>query len=118
MIDEWVTKGKTAYMSNKDKICAFLKTIPMDCKNSELGIAWGIIEGNMSRFPTMIGTVIPHLSLSIDLQEQGVPNAKHIIANTCSDSGWNSVKHHQNCQGSPYEYREVVPQRQESGGDH
>ncbi len=116
--DAWVADGLATRMSKEDKISASRKTIPMDCKNSELGIAWGIIEGYMSRFPTLIGIVIPHLSLSIELQEQGVPNAKRIIANTCSDSGWNSVKHHQNCQGSPYEYREVVPQRWESGGDH
>ena len=116
--DAWVAAGLATRMSKEDKISSFLKTISMNCKNSELGIAWGIIKGNMSRFPTLIGTVIPHLSLCIELQEQGAPNAKHPIANTCSDSGWNSGKHHQNCQESTYEYREVVPQRQESGGDH
>jgi hypothetical protein len=33
-------------MSNEDQISAFLKTIPKDCKNSELLIAKGIIEGD------------------------------------------------------------------------
>ncbi len=81
--DAWVAAGLATRMSKEDKISSFLKTISMNCKNSELGIAWGIIKGNMSRFPTLIGTVIPHLSLCIELQEQGAPNAKHTIANTC-----------------------------------
>jgi hypothetical protein len=44
----------------EDQITAFLKTIPKDCKNGELLIAKGIIEGDRSRFPTLVGNVIPH----------------------------------------------------------
>ena len=64
VIDEWAAAGLATHMSKEDKISAFLKMIPKDCKNSELGITWGIIEGDRSQFPTVIGTFIPHLSLS------------------------------------------------------
>ena len=49
-------------MSNEDQISAFLKTIPKDCKNGDLLIAKGIIEGDRSRFPTLVGNVIPMLT--------------------------------------------------------
>ena len=61
MIDEWVAAGLTTCMSQEDKIGAFLKMIPKNCKNSELGIAQGMIEGDRSWFPTLIDTVIPYL---------------------------------------------------------
>ena len=93
MIDEWATAGLATHMSKEDKISAFLKTIPKDCTNSELGIAQSIIEDDRSWFPTLIGTVITHLSLSIELQERGVSDAKCTIANACSDPGWHSGKH-------------------------
>ena len=76
----------------------FLKTIPKDCKNSELGIARGITEGDRSWFPTLIGAVIPHLSLSIESCERGVTDAKCTIANTRSNPGWHSSKHHRTAQ--------------------
>ena len=53
-------------MSAEDQISAFLETIPKDCKNGELLIAKGIIESDRSGFPTLVGNVIPHLTLSID----------------------------------------------------
>jgi hypothetical protein len=74
-------------MSNEDQISAFLRTIPKDCKNSKLLIAKGIIEGDRSRFPTLVGNIIPHLTLSIEAKEHGVPTAKHTIDNTSSTPG-------------------------------
>ncbi len=85
VIDEGVASGLATCMSDKDKISTFLTTIPKVCKNSELVIAWGIIEGDRSQFPTLIGTFIPHLSLSIDSREWGATDAKHTIANASSD---------------------------------
>ena len=79
-------------MFEEDKISAFLNTIPKDCKNSELGIDWGIIEGNRSQFPTLIGAIIPHLSLSIESQEWAEPDARHTIANAHSKPGQRSGK--------------------------
>ena len=76
VIDKWATAGMATCMSEEDKISAFLKTIPNDCKNSELGITWGTIKGDRSWFPTLIGTVTPHLSLSIESREQGASDAK------------------------------------------
>ncbi len=61
VIDEWAAAGLATCMSKGEMISAFLKTIPKDCKNSELVIAKGIIEGDRLRFPTLISTVIPHL---------------------------------------------------------
>ena len=87
LIDEWAAAGQATAMSAEDQISAFLKTIPKDCKNSELLIAKGIIEGDRSRFPTLVGNVIPHLTLSIDSKEPGAPIAKRTIANTSSASG-------------------------------
>ena len=79
-------------MSAKDQISAFLKTIPKDCKNSKLLIAKGIIEGDRPRFPTLVGNVIPHLTLSIDTKEPGASFAKRTIANTSSASGQDPEK--------------------------
>ena len=62
LIDDHLAHGAATGMSKEDKISSFLKTIPKTEKHSELGIAWGIIEGDRSRFPTLIGLVIPHLS--------------------------------------------------------
>ena len=92
VIDKWVAAGLATRMSKEDKVSAFLATIPKDCKNSELGIAQGIIEGDRSRFPTLIGTVIPHLSLSFESQEWGASDAKHAITNARSDPGRHSSK--------------------------
>ena len=92
MIDEWVADSLATCLSEEDKISAFLKSISKDCKNSELGNAWGIIEGDRSRFPTLIGTVIPHLSLSFESQEWGASDAKHAITNARSDPGQHSSK--------------------------
>lgn len=69
-------------MSNEDQISAFLKTILKDCKNRELVIAKGIIEGDRVCLPTIIGNVIPHLSLSIDTKDCGAAVVKPTIANT------------------------------------
>ena len=74
-------------MSNKDQISAFLKTFPKDCKNSELLITKGIIEGDRSRFSTLVGNVIPHLTLSIKTKEHGTSVVKCTISNTSSNSG-------------------------------
>ena len=63
-------------MSKEDKVSTFLRTIPKDSKNGELVIAKGIIEGDRSWFPTLIGSVIFHLFLSIESREPGVPDAK------------------------------------------
>jgi hypothetical protein len=40
--------------------------ISKDCKNSKLLIAKGIIETDRSWFPTLVGNVILHLTLSIE----------------------------------------------------
>ena len=82
VIEEWAVAGLATRMSNEDQISAFLKTIPKDCKNAELVIAKGIIEGDRARFPTLIGNVIPHLSLSIETKERGAAVGKRTIANT------------------------------------
>ncbi len=101
MIDEWATAALATHMSKEDKISAFFKMIPKDCKHSELGIAQGIIEGDRSWFPTLIGAVIPRLSLSIKSQERGASDAKHTIANACSDPGQCS-SNHQRTARSPH----------------
>ena len=93
VIDEWAAAGLATRMSEEDKISAFIKMIPKDCKNSELGITQGIIEGDRSRFPTLIGAVTPHLSLSIESHKRGASDAKCSIANTCFDPGGHSGKH-------------------------
>ena len=46
LIDEWAVTELATPMSAEDQISAFLKTIPKACKNSELLIAKGIIEGD------------------------------------------------------------------------
>jgi hypothetical protein len=74
-------------MSAEDQISAFLMTIPKDYKNSKLLITMVIIEGDQSRFPSLVGNVIPHLTLSIDSKEPGASVAKSTIANTSSASG-------------------------------
>ena len=66
--------------------------IPKDCKNSELVISKGIIEGNRSRSPMLISMVIPHLSLSIVSRERGTSDAKRTIANARSDPAHGSGK--------------------------
>ena len=54
-------------------------------RDKGLGIALGIIEGDRSPFSTLIGAVIPHLSLSIESHERGASDAKCTIANTHPD---------------------------------
>lgn len=100
VIDEWAVAGLATPMSAEDQISAFLKTIPKDCKNGELLIAKGIIEGDRSRFPTLVGNVIPHLTLSIDTKEYGAQAAKRTIANTSSASGRTSEKRRRTGRGS------------------
>jgi len=46
IIDEWAIAGLAMRMSNKDQISTFLKTILKDCKNGNLLITKGIIEGD------------------------------------------------------------------------
>jgi hypothetical protein len=87
-------------MSAEDQISAFLKTIPKDCKNGKLLIAKGIIEGDRFRFPTLVGNMIPHLTLFIDSKEYSVQAAKRTIANTSSASGRTSEKRHRTGRGS------------------
>ena len=43
-------------------------------------------------FPTLVGNVIPHLTLSIDSKEPGASLAKRTIASTSSTSGQDSEK--------------------------
>ena len=100
VIDEWAADGKATCMSNEDQISAFLKTIPNNCKNSELLIAKGIIEGDRSRLPILVGSVILHLTLSIEAKEHSVPAAKHTIANTSSTPGQCADKHCQTGRAS------------------
>ena len=100
VIDEWAAEGLATRMSNEDQISAFLKTIPKDCKNSELQIAKGIIEGDRLRFPTLVGNVIPHLTLSIEAKEPGTSVAKRTIANTSSHSGQKSDKRRRTSRSS------------------
>ena len=100
VIDEWAVAGLATAMSAEDQISAFLKTIPKDCKNGELLIAKGIIEGDRSRFPTLVGNVIPHLTLSIDTKEPGASVAKRTIANTSSVSGQDPGKRRRTGRGS------------------
>ena len=66
LIDEW------AAVSNKDQISAFLNIIPKDCKNKLL-IAKGIIEGDRSWFPTLVGNVIPHLTCPLKQKSTVLP---------------------------------------------
>ena len=55
IIKEWAIASMAMRMSSEDQISMFLKTIPKECKNIELMIAKGIIEGDRTRFPTLIG---------------------------------------------------------------
>ena len=87
-------------MSNEHQISAFLKIIPKDCKNSKLIIAKSIIEGDRSRFLTLVGNVIPHLSLSIETKEHGASVAKLTITNKSSTSRQSSSKRHQTGRSS------------------
>ncbi len=80
VIDEWAVKCMAMCMSNEDQINAFLRMIPKDIKNSDLLIAKCIIEGDRSWFPTLVGNVIPYLSLSIAAKEHGASTAKCTIA--------------------------------------
>ena len=73
MIDEWAANGTATCKSNEDQISAFLKTIPKNFMNSKLLIAKGIIDGDRTWFPTLVGNVIPHLTMSIEAKEQGAP---------------------------------------------
>jgi hypothetical protein len=50
-------------------------------------IAKDIIEDDKSQFPTLVGNVIPHLTLSIETKEHGASVAKQTIANTSTTSG-------------------------------
>ena len=79
VIDEWAAAGLATCLSKTDRISAFLQTIPKNCKNSELVIAKGIIEGDRSRFPMLISMVIPHLSLSIASRERGMSDANILL---------------------------------------
>jgi hypothetical protein len=81
-------------MSNEEQISVFLKTIPKHCMNRELLITKGIIEGDRSRFPTLVGNIIPRLTLSIEAKEHGAPTAKGTIANMSSTPGQCSNKCH------------------------
>jgi hypothetical protein len=92
--DESVVASLATPMSMEDQISALLKMIPKDCKNGKLLIAKGIIEGDRSRFPILVGNVIPCLPLPIDTKEPHVQDAKCTIANTSSTSGQNPEKHH------------------------
>jgi hypothetical protein len=87
-----VVAGLATPMSAEDQISAFLKRIPNHCKNGKLLIAEGIIEGDQSRFPTLVGNVIPHVTLSIKVKEPRAQATKHTIANASSTSGWNPEK--------------------------
>jgi hypothetical protein len=100
VIDKWAAEGLTTCMSTEDQISAFLKTIPKACKNSKLLIAKGIIEGDRSRFPTLVGNVIPHLTSSIEAKEPGTSPAKHTIANMSSSPGQCSDKWRQTRKAS------------------
>lgn len=91
-IKSWAADGLATNMSEQDKISAFLKTIPPDCKNTELVIAKVVVEGDRKRFPTLVSMVIPHLSATIVSQEWGTSDAKRTIANTHSDPGQGSSK--------------------------
>jgi hypothetical protein len=117
VIDEWAADNKATCMSKEDQISAFLRTTPKDCKKSELLIAKGIIEGDRSRFPTLVGNVIPHFTLSIEAKEHGVPAAKLTIANTSSAPGQHSDKHRRTGRASRTTAG-VLSCRWESGGDH
>jgi hypothetical protein len=92
VIDEWVMTGMATHMSNKDQTSAFVKTIPKDCKNSELIIVKGIIEGDRSQFPILVGNAILRLSLSIETKDHGVSVAKCTIAISSSVSRQSSGK--------------------------
>jgi hypothetical protein len=100
IIDEWAVAGLATPMSAEDQISAFLKTIPKDSKNSKLLIAKGTIEGDQSWLPTLVGNVIPHLTLSRDTKEFGAQAAKRMISNTSSTSGWTPEKHRRTGRGS------------------
>ena len=86
IIDEWAVAGLATRMSNEDQISAFLKTIPKDCKNGDLLIAKGIIEGDRSRFPTLVGNVIPMLTPNIESRERSAHVPKRTIANAATSS--------------------------------
>ena len=81
IINAWAIAGLDTHMSNKDQIGAFLKTIPKDCKNGDLLIAKGIIEGGPSWFPTLVGNVIPMLTPNIKTKEHSAQVPKCMIAN-------------------------------------
>ncbi len=46
VIDKWAAAGLATRLSEPDRISAFIQTIPKDCKNTELVISKGIIEGD------------------------------------------------------------------------
>jgi hypothetical protein len=73
-------------MLAEDQISVFLKMTPKDCKNSKLLITKVNIEGDRSRLPTLIGNVIPHLTMSVETKEFGASATKGTIANTSSAS--------------------------------
>jgi len=100
VVDEWAVTGLATSMSAEDQISAFLETIPKDCQNGELLITKGIIEGDRSWFPTLVGNVISHLTLTINTKEFGAQAAKRTIANTSSASGWTPEKCRRTGRGS------------------
>ncbi len=59
IIDEWAVAGLATRMSNEDQISAFLKMIPKDCKNGNLLIAKGTIEGTDPVSPHLSGMLSP-----------------------------------------------------------
>jgi hypothetical protein len=111
VIDKCATTIKATRMSNEDQISAFPKSIPKDCKNSELLIAKGIMEGDRSWFPTLVGNVIPLLTLSIEAKEHDAPTAKRTTANMFRQTSLNG-------EGFSHDCREVPSGRRKSGGDH
>jgi hypothetical protein len=83
-IDEWGVAGMATHMFNEDQISGFLKTIPKDCKIRNMAFTNDIIEGVKSWLPSLVGNVIPHLSLSIETKEHSASAAKCTIINASS----------------------------------
>jgi hypothetical protein len=64
IISKWAVAGLATPMLAEDQISVFLKMILKDCKNGKLLIVKGIIEGDQSWFPTLVGNMIPHCPLT------------------------------------------------------
>jgi hypothetical protein len=104
IINEWAVAGLATPMSAEDQISAFLKMFLKDCKNGKLHIAKSMIKGDQSGFPTLVGNLIPHLTLSIDTKEPGAQAAKRTIANASSTFGGNPKKCCRTGRGSGWSY--------------